>query len=653
MNILFISPSSVSSNSSGHIINLAKELALLGFDVAIAVPTYSSDDKTFCPSFAATTYYEAADFKFLDGRGPDAVHAWTPRQLVTKITREICEKNQCPYFVHLEDNEHVITSAYLGISVEQLAERSSTDFKFEVPNHCSHPSDMRQFMNEAAGVTVLIDRLLEFKPDKIPGIVIWPAAEDTLFRPQIADPTLRTKLGIPDKTKVVVYHGNVHPANVAEVRTLYLAIAALARSGTEIVLVRLGTDYDSVVPPNWPDMRANIIQVPFQPREEIPRYLALADVLVQPGRIDGFNSYRFPSKLPEFLAMGRPVILPAANVGLKMKPDQEAVVLNTGDAIEIAEGISRILSNEKLAETLCIGSRSFYERTLSWKNSGMELMRFYDATLRSANFDDMQDERALIRVARHYAEYKIDKPLSYATVMDFCDSVDRLRALSTINQDLKDAQRPWVFKVILGSVPPGGKLLEIGAGDPWVACLLSRLGYDVTVVDPYDGRDRGPNHFEQFKSMFPKIQFIRGLFPSAMGESNTDKFDCIYSISVLEHLPPAEISSLITGIAAFSKSSTSPTIHAVDHVHLGPGADSHIKNLTTMVNCFGIDGVGLAELRQAIDQDPDTYFLSAEAHNRWRGNTAYSNFPMRRCVSIQICSQAGKIQQKVEFSKQD
>ena len=115
-------------------------------------------------------------------------------------------------------------------------------------------------------------------------------------------------------------------------------------------------------------------------------------------------------------------------------------------------------------------------------------------------------------MAKHYADFSPSEALGYATVKDYSDSVDTVKALATINQDLKDAQRPWVLKAILGSIAPGGRLLEIGAGDPWVADLLARLGYEVVVVDPYDGRDRGPAQFEQIKAQFPRITFLRGLF---------------------------------------------------------------------------------------------------------------------------------------------
>ena len=92
---------------------------------------------------------------------------------------------------------------------------------------------------------------------------------------------------------------------------------------------------------------------------------------------------------------------------------------------------------------------------------------------------------------------------------DFCDSVDHLHPLATANGDLKDCQRPWVFKAILAKVAYGGRLLEIGGGEPLVADLLNRLGYQVWVVDPYDGSGNGPQDFERFRADCPGLKFVR------------------------------------------------------------------------------------------------------------------------------------------------
>ena len=78
---------------------------------------------------------------------------------------------------------------------------------------------------------------------------------------------------------------------------------------------------------------------------------------------------------------------------------------------------------------------------------------------------------------------------------------------------MKDVQRPWTLKAVVGTLRPGARLLEIGAGEPLVAELLARLGYDVTVIDPYDGRDRGPDDVETMKAAFPLLRFVQGLFP--------------------------------------------------------------------------------------------------------------------------------------------
>ena len=72
---------------------------------------------------------------FPDGRAPDIVHAWTPRENV----RLFCEKlaGFCSFhlFIHLEDNEELILEVNLGSSFEKLARSRFLD----VPVNLSHP----------------------------------------------------------------------------------------------------------------------------------------------------------------------------------------------------------------------------------------------------------------------------------------------------------------------------------------------------------------------------------------------------------------------------------------------------------------------------------------------------------------------------------
>jgi len=225
--------------------------------------------------------------------------------------------------------------------------------------------------------------------------------------------------------------------------------------------------------------------------------------------------------------------------------------------------------------------------------------------------------------------------ISYATVRDFSNGVKYIPELATISRDLKDAQRPWMLKAILGSIPVGGKLLEIGAGDPHVVNWLSQLGYQVDIVDPYDGSGHGPTDFFFYQQNFPQINFIRENFSEKVTGLVDNNYDCIYSISVLEHVPHPALELVISGINRYLKPGGT-TIHAVDHVIKGNGVEHHRKNLKIIAEGLGMsDGVVESTLMEA-DQDPETYFLSAESHNMWRGAIPYDDFPMRRCISVQF-----------------
>lgn len=242
---------------------------------------------------------------------------------------------------------------------------------------------------------------------------------------------------------------------------------------------------------------------------------------------------------------------------------------------------------------------------------------------------------------RRYRDKSPSETLFYGTVKDFCDSADNLPFLSSLQGDLKDLQRPAALKLILGLLPPGSSLLEIGAGEPHVAHVLSLLGYKVTVVDPYDGSGRGPTEFDYYVRKYPNLTIIRSLFARDLPGIQPSDFDCIYSISVLEHIPQPALSHVFDGIRQFLKPG-GHSLHLIDHVLAGDGADSHLRHLAEILLSQlelaqerGADlKVQLAGTIKKLTLDVDTYYLSAEGHNRWRGTVPYDSFPFRKVVSI-------------------
>jgi SAM-dependent methyltransferase len=248
-------------------------------------------------------------------------------------------------------------------------------------------------------------------------------------------------------------------------------------------------------------------------------------------------------------------------------------------------------------------------------------------------------DNSLWPVAERYSGSFPLAEISYGTVRDFADSVDHMRGLAGASFDMKDLQRCWMVKAILGNVARGSRILEIGAGEPLVAGMLSRLGYDVTVVDDYEGGGNGPREFSRFKAAYPDLRFVRELFPPS--EPLGADFDAVFSISVLEHVPAEQVGSVVEAGQALVAEQGGCSIHAVDHVLAGWGAGEHREKLDRIVAALGLSAGELAARIDEMERDPETYFVSAEAHNRWRGDLPYDQYTMRRIGSVNLFRAVG------------
>jgi glycosyltransferase involved in cell wall biosynthesis len=378
-NILFVLYHDFSANSAVHVHNFANQLAALGHSTAVAIPKGSDSGDALGPQDYSVQRFDEVDGDwsavFSDGRPPEIVHAWTPRENV----RLFCEKlaGFCDYdlFIHLEDNEEVILEANLGMPFEKLV-RS----RLETPPNLSHPRNYRAFIASATGVTMIMDRLERFVPPDVPKLILWPGAEEKLFFQRPRDPALLEQLGISEGTVVLCYTGNVHSANARDVRSLYLAAAILDREGIPARLVRTGRDFCPFLGPDEEWGRWISIELGRVPYQEIPAILSLADVLVQPGADNTFNEFRLPGKLPEFFAMGRPVILPRSNVGRFVRHGEEAWVLDRVDALGIVTAVLELRRNKELSERLASGGAAFCRRHFNWQNNARTLTAFYEET---------------------------------------------------------------------------------------------------------------------------------------------------------------------------------------------------------------------------------------------------------------------------------
>lgn len=381
LNVLFVLHGSFASNSALHVTALANELNSTGHSCVVSVTHDISTLKKHRKShFRALLHKDAEQgVTYPNQKGPDIIHAWTTRENVRILTSKLRRTHpEAKVLIHLEDNEQHILSEQLELTSEELDRLPDAELEKRISPDLSHPQRSREFLTSCDGITIINESIREFVPENHPHHLLWPAADSSCFYAHSNADEFRHTLDRAEDETVLFYHGNVHTSNAEEVRELYLAIEQLNREGHPTTLIRTGLDAVDFLQDLAPKIAPHVLTLGQIPHHyHLPSLMALADFFVQPGTADTFNDYRFPSKLPEFFAIGRPVILPRTNLGKIVQHGKDAYVLDNANATSISQAIKELRGDADLREQLSQGAVAFAQKHFSWSRSAAELAKFY------------------------------------------------------------------------------------------------------------------------------------------------------------------------------------------------------------------------------------------------------------------------------------
>jgi glycosyltransferase involved in cell wall biosynthesis len=292
MQVLFILYGTLDSNSGYQADILATKLSTLGHGVMVAHAGAPVDASPY--NYAPLTHsnlYESTR-QHMQLFQPDIILAWTPREIVRLLVDRVrAETPASKLIIHFEDNEWALRDACVP---EMIAAQSNLAF-FD-------PERGQPLLDAADAFTCVVDSLRDVIPlAGRPCHAFYAPYDDRLFQPCGRNLALRRALGIADDCRVIVYSGNVHRLNLADVRLLYQAVEQLARS-ENTMLIRTGAG----IPIS--EGSEHVIDKGWVSRNELPGLMAAADLFVQPGCPGPFNDHRFPSKIPEMAVTGRPIV---------------------------------------------------------------------------------------------------------------------------------------------------------------------------------------------------------------------------------------------------------------------------------------------------------------------------------------------------------
>lgn len=383
MRVVFVYFGPLDVNSAIQAFHFGNELTEQGWEVVLAG---LGDPRRI--EAVGEPLFECISHDDLDARasgfagGETILCGWTPRERVRRHTVRLASKLRAPYAIHLEDNEEYLVESAAGMSVAELRRLPLRVQDRLAPPELIHPTHHVEFLRGAAGITYITEELNDFNVGHRPHHLARPGIDTARFDPQRPTAKTREQLGLRPEEFVIVYHGTTHYANQHEMMSLYVAVQLLRRRGHPVRLLRLGhSEFGGVDPRAFRAMSDGVLELGRVDWREMPDYLALADAFVQPGAPDDFNRYRLPSKLPEFLAMGRPVILPDCNIGHDLTHGENALLLERGNAVEIMARVEDLLNDPALARRLAEGARRFAVEQLSWPRNARALGDFYRGLL--------------------------------------------------------------------------------------------------------------------------------------------------------------------------------------------------------------------------------------------------------------------------------
>lgn len=396
MKILFILYGDFSTNTANPICLFANELSKLGHQCVIAVPDRIETSKLQEGAGFTPILYEdvlkASGNIFPDGTQADVIHACTPRRGVYEFLVQYLSIWPTPLVLYLEDNEFWISSNYLGLQKVEIFELTDQELDERIPLALSHPIDYQYFTALADLAIVIQDKLKVEVPPFIPCRTIPWGVDHEKFKPDLPpSDSLRKQFGIAQSEKIIVYHGGLNGFTRPAMLDLCKAVELINTNGISCKLIRTGSNAINFWDELSPNARNVVIEIGVVPKENLSAILGLADIYIQPGRVNPFEDLRLPSKLLEFLSMGKPVIVPNVNIAELMIHGQHAWILEKGEPEEIAAAALFLFQNPNTANLLARGAGEFAKIHFDLRMQTTKLVAAYIQAM--GNFDAAQTKQ--------------------------------------------------------------------------------------------------------------------------------------------------------------------------------------------------------------------------------------------------------------------
>jgi glycosyltransferase involved in cell wall biosynthesis len=178
-----------------------------------------------------------------------------------------------------------------------------------------------------------------------------------IFKPMAKDLKLAHSLGISDDDKVILFVGTVYEFSGLENIIEKFDMINTKVKDFKFLIVGGGPHFEKIKRlVNKKKLDSKIILTNFIPQHEIPKFISLANICINPFEIKKITDKIIPIKILEYLACGKPVLSTALK-GTKDVLNEEDFGIIYSPYESFTENLRDLLSNSKKLEDL--GGKGF------------------------------------------------------------------------------------------------------------------------------------------------------------------------------------------------------------------------------------------------------------------------------------------------------
>ncbi|MBS3923056.1 MAG: glycosyltransferase [Nitrosarchaeum sp.] len=202
------------------------------------------------------------------------------------------------------------------------------------------------------------------------------------FKPIKKDMMLSKSLGISEYDDVVVFVGTIYPFSGLKELVLDFEKIKEQNSKIKLLIVGGGPSYDElqklVIKKN---LESQVILTDFKPQKEIPKYISLADLCINPFQINYVTNRILPTKILEYFACGKPVLSTPLSGTKEMLPDEKYGIIYS-ELEDFVITLPTLLLNKDRLERLGKQASEYVHKNHDWEILSEQLLVKFESLVK-------------------------------------------------------------------------------------------------------------------------------------------------------------------------------------------------------------------------------------------------------------------------------